>query len=100
MNPTSGSNRTVVEPPPLPVPGTDRGRRTRDRLFDAAEHVFHEVGYEHASVTTITQRAEVSQGSFYTWFPSKHALFVELVTRFAGELRREIAIAVAEAPQT
>src|SRR4051794_21749735 len=100
MDQTSGSNRTAVEPTELPLPGTDRGRKTRDRLFEAAEHVFHEVGYEHASVTAITQRADVSQGSFYTWFPSKHALFVELIKRFADELRREIAMAAADAPQT
>jgi AcrR family transcriptional regulator len=84
----------------LPEPGTERGRKTRDRLFDAAEHIFHEVGFESASVTTITQRAEVAQGSFYTYFPSKHALFVELIMRFSEQLRRAIAIATANGSQT
>jgi AcrR family transcriptional regulator len=80
----------------LPVPGTPRGERTRTALLDAAEGVFGEVGYERASITAITQRAGVAQGTFYKWFPSKHAIFVELVIDFGARVRRHLAAALSD----
>lgn len=77
----------------LPVPETPRGRRTRTRLFEAAESVFGDVGYERASISAITQAADVAQGTFYKYFPSKHAIFVELVTEFAVRVRHALALA-------
>jgi AcrR family transcriptional regulator len=75
----------------LPVPETDRGRRTRASLLGAAETVFGDLGYEKASITAITQSANVAQGTFYKYFPSKHAIFVELVTDFAVRVRHTLA---------
>ena len=80
----------------LPVPGTARGIRTRARLLAAAEDVFGEHGYERASVTAITQAADVAQGTFYVYFPSKHAIFVELVKDFAVRVRHALAASAAE----
>lgn len=79
----------------LPVPGTPRGVQTRGRILAAAEEVFGSAGYDKASIVAITQQAGVAQGSFYTYFPSKHAVFVELIKDFAVRLRREIAVAVS-----
>jgi AcrR family transcriptional regulator len=79
----------------LPVPGTRRGQETRRRILVAAEEVFGAAGYDKASIVAITQQAGVAQGSFYTYFPSKHAVFVELIKDFAVRLRRELAVAVA-----
>jgi AcrR family transcriptional regulator len=84
----------------LPTPGTDRGRATRSRLLDAAEVVFYESGYDQASIVAITQRAGIAMGSFYTYFPSKHVIFVELVKRFSVDVRRSLAIASSRATQT
>jgi AcrR family transcriptional regulator len=84
----------------LPEPETDRGRATRDRLLDAAELVFFDAGYDQATITAITHGAGVAQGSFYTYFPSKHAAFVELIQRFARDLRRTVAIASSRGAQT
>lgn len=75
----------------LPVPGTDRGQRTRQRILAAAEDVFGEMGYEPASITAITQAAGVAQGTFYVYFPSKHAIFVELIKDFGARVRADIA---------
>lgn len=75
------------------MPETARGRRTRARLFDAAGAVFGDFGYEAASVTAITRRAGVAQGTFYKYFPSKHAIFVELVAEWAIEMRKHLAAA-------
>jgi AcrR family transcriptional regulator len=84
----------------LPVPGTARGQRTRQRLLSAAEDVFGSMGYDRASITAITQAAGVAQGTFYVYFPSKHAVFVELIKDFAARVRAVVAAAttpVAEA---
>jgi AcrR family transcriptional regulator len=75
----------------LPVPGTARGHRTRERILAAAEDVFGQLGYEPASITAITQAAGVAQGTFYVYFPSKHAIFVELIKDFGVRVRAAIA---------
>ncbi|HEY6799250.1 MAG TPA: helix-turn-helix domain-containing protein, partial [Agromyces sp.] len=52
-------------------PRTARGVETRRRLLAAAERVFADHGYHEASVSRITDRAGVGQGTFYLYFDSK-----------------------------
>jgi AcrR family transcriptional regulator len=78
------------------LPATARGRRTRERLLNAAEAVFGERGYHEASIVDITQRAKVALGTFYVYFPDKKAAFEELVRTLNRRLRAEIRAAVAE----
>ncbi len=54
-------------------------QRTRAALLQAAAQVVGEVGYTGASVTAITSRAAVGQGTFYNYFESRSALFDELL---------------------
>jgi AcrR family transcriptional regulator len=68
----SGANHALM-------PVTPRGEATRRRILDAAEAVFGEKGYHAASVTEITQRAQVAQGTFYLYFHSKREIFLQLV---------------------
>src|SRR6185436_8396474 len=70
------------------------GRRTRQKLLEAAEAVFGERGYEHASVSEITQRAGVAQGTFYVYFPDKLTVFIHLVDDLGRRLRDEIRGAI------
>lgn len=76
------------------APPTARGRATRQALLDAAESVFGEVAFERASVSEITRRAGVAQGTFYVYFPDKKAAFAELVRHLNQSLRETIARAV------
>lgn len=69
------------------APALTKGERTRLRLLEAAERVFGEKGYHEASVTDITREAEVANGTFYVYFPSKADLFVELVRTRGHEMR-------------
>lgn len=78
-----------------PPPQTARGRKTRQELLQAAEAVFGERGYDQASISEITQRAGVAQGTFYVYFPDKKAAFVELVEDLGKRLRTELAKAIA-----
>ncbi len=79
---------------PVHDPPTRKGRRTRQRLLDAAEQVFGDVGYERAAIADITRQAGVALGTFYVYFPSKLAIFRELVNELGHGLRRRLAEAV------
>lgn len=67
----------IAEQPPL----TERGARTRARILAAAREVFEERGYPDTRVAHITRHARVAYGSFYTYFPSKEAVFLEVADR-------------------
>lgn len=73
---------------------TEKGEATRARLLEAAEAVFGEVGYDQASVSEITRRAGVANGTFYLYFPTKQAIFSELVRQIGRNVRRAIQHAV------
>lgn len=69
--------------PPL----TRKGEATRKRILDAATNEIGANGYHVASVSSITNKAGVGQGTFYLYFKSKDDLLTELVTKFSNELR-------------
>jgi AcrR family transcriptional regulator len=73
---------------------TVRGQRTRQELLDAAELVFGERGFEHASIAEITRRAGVALGTFYVYFPHKEAIFIELVDELGDRLRQALAAGI------
>jgi AcrR family transcriptional regulator len=72
-----------------PEPVTERGRRTRASLIEAARRVFAEHSYADATIADITTAAEVAHGTFYTYFESKRDLFVEVVESLVTEIRAE-----------
>lgn len=82
----------------LPRPATSRGEATRQKLLEAAEHEFGEKGFHAASVSSITRRAGVGQGTFYLYFPTKEDAMRELVRYMGHALRRSLAEAIADAP--
>jgi len=80
------------------TPKTARGKRTRDKLLQAAEIEFGDKGFHAAAISGITQRAGVALGSFYTYFESKEEIFQALVSYMSHRTRRWIAERVAGAP--
>ncbi len=58
---------------------------TRDRIVAAAYACFMENGYEQTSVRMILEKAGVTTGSFYHFFPSKESLFEAVIDRFLTE---------------
>lgn len=79
------------------VPVTARGEATKRRILDAAEAVFGELGYYEASVSEITRRAGVAQGTFYIYYHSKREIFEELVSDLGERLRAATRLAIAGA---
>ncbi|MCY1280163.1 pyrimidine utilization regulatory protein R [compost metagenome] len=53
--------------------------QTRERLLAAAEVVFSRLGYGGASIELVASEAGYSKGAVYSNFPSKDALFLELL---------------------
>lgn len=56
----------------------------REEIGDAALERFHTRGYSAAGVKDITDAAGVPKGSFYNHFPSKEAMAVEALHRYAA----------------
>ena len=66
-------------------------RETRQRLLDAAEQVFGELGFHDASIVKITEAAGVGQGTFYLYFASKQEVFDELVRELSRRIRHTMS---------
>ena len=66
-----------------------RGATSRAAIFGAALDLFQERGYEATTMRAIAQRAGVSLGSSYHYFPSKEHLVLEFY-RHTHELHREV----------
>ena len=89
MNQLSGNDKT---------PKTARGKKTRDKLLQAAEIEFGDKGFHSAAISGITYRAGVALGTFYTYYESKEEIFHDLVTYMSHRTRRWIGERVAGAP--
>ena len=87
----SGLSATAADEGAGKVPRTDRGRRTQRALLDAAAAEFGEKGFHDSSIVSITARAGVALGTFYTYFDSKEALFRALVGDISDQVRASVA---------
>ncbi|MGQ0697351.1 MAG: TetR/AcrR family transcriptional regulator [Panacagrimonas sp.] len=79
------------------MPVTPRGEATRRKLIVAAEEEFGSKGFHLASVSSITGRAGVGQGTFYLYFHAKEEIFVTLVREIGRNLRRVVRAAATGA---
>lgn len=66
---------------PRRKPRQVRAELTRERILTAAAHVFAEYGYAAGTTNRIAERARISIGSLYQYFPNKDAILAELVVR-------------------
>lgn len=74
-----------------------RSLATRERIFDAAEQLFAERGFEGASIRDIARAAEVQGALVNHHGGSKEMLFATVVARRADELARIRQEALAQA---
>ncbi|MBK0870029.1 TetR family transcriptional regulator [Saccharopolyspora sp. HNM0986] len=86
---TSGERRLRPRKQPRQV----RAELTRRRILAAAAHVFAEHGYAAGTTNRIAERARISIGSLYQYYPNKDAILAELMSRHlddgAAALRRQ-----------
>jgi TetR/AcrR family transcriptional regulator, fatty acid metabolism regulator protein len=79
---------------PKPDP-TEQSRSRRERILDAAFHAFSTRGYRDTAVDDIAGAAETSKGGIYFHFPTKEAIFRELMDTTADKLVGRVERAVA-----
>lgn len=77
-----------------PTANDERARRRRERILDAAFHVFSRTGYRDAVVDDIAREADTSKGGIYFHFPTKESIFVELLDSTADRLIAKVVRAV------
>lgn len=66
---------------PRKAPRQKRAQATVDAILDAAAELLVDNGYDKTSTNKIAQRAGVSVGSLYQYFPNKEAITLALVER-------------------
>jgi AcrR family transcriptional regulator len=74
----------------------DRSRATVDALVEATARILVREGFDKASTNHIAERAGVSVGSLYQYFPSKEALVVAVIERHHQEIMQVVRRALAE----
>ena len=74
---------------------SERSRTRREQILDAAFHAFATRGYRDTAVDDIAGAAETSKGGIYFHFPTKEAIFRELMRTTADKLVGRVERAVA-----
>ncbi|CAN5471831.1 TetR/AcrR family transcriptional regulator [soil metagenome] len=73
----------------------EQSRTRRERILDAAFHTFATRGYRDTAVDDIAGASETSKGGIYFHFPTKDAIFRELMQTTADKLVARVERAVA-----
>jgi AcrR family transcriptional regulator len=80
---------------PRKRPSQDRSRATVDALLEATARILVRESFDRASTNRIAEKAGVSIGSLYQYFPSKEALVAAVIDRHKQELMRLVREALA-----
>lgn len=76
----------------------ERTRKRRERILDAAFHVFSRAGFRDAAVDDIAREAETSKGGIYFHFPTKESILLELMSSTADRLVSKVQAVVESVP--
>jgi AcrR family transcriptional regulator len=79
-----------VNPKPPRTPTTGQGAEIVESILVAAELVLEETGLERFTTNRVAERAGVSVGSLYQYFPNKQAVLAELARRIERRSRAAI----------
>ena len=71
---------------PRKLPQQDRSKFTVDAILTATAHILTEEGYDKASTNRIAERAGISIGSLYQYFPHKASLIAALRDRHVSSM--------------
>jgi len=73
-----------------------RSEKTHARILETARSLFAKNGYEATGVAEMCAAAKISKGAFYHHFPSKHAVFMELLQGWLDGLDAMMQVARQE----
>lgn len=78
---------------PRKTPRQSRSAATVDAIFEGTIQVLRSQGARRLTTTRVAERAGVSVGTMYQYFPNKQALLCAVIARYLGD----VAIAVEDA---
>jgi AcrR family transcriptional regulator len=78
-------------------PTQQRSHERLERILSVAKELIAHNGSDALKMSEIAQRAEISIGSLYQYFPDKRAILRTLAQQYTAESRRCIEEALAEA---
>lgn len=82
-------------PQPRRIPRQSRSRALVDAILEATARVLTERGYAGTNTNLVAERAGVSVGSVYQYFPNKDSLLTALHERHAMEMQAAVDTALA-----
>ncbi len=71
---------------PRKLPQQDRSRVTVEAILEATAHILTVDGYDKANTNRIAERAGISIGSLYQYFPNKESLLTALMEQHSREM--------------
>ncbi|HXR16016.1 MAG TPA: TetR/AcrR family transcriptional regulator [Terriglobales bacterium] len=74
-----------------------KSEETRERILKAALTLFHERGFEAATMRDVAEEADVATGAAYYYFPSKEAIILDFYRRSSMEMQPKIEAALKRA---
>jgi AcrR family transcriptional regulator len=75
---------------PRKLPQQDRSRLMVEAILEATTHILTEEGYDKANTNRIAERAGISIGSLYQYFPNKESLIAALIEQHSDEIAQLI----------
>ncbi|GAA3542365.1 TetR family transcriptional regulator [Aeromicrobium flavum] len=77
-------------------PRQQRSRDMVDRIVDAARDVLVADGYDRLTTNRVADRAGVSPGSLYQYFPDKASIVEEVTARYVDRLAEDVVAALVD----
>jgi AcrR family transcriptional regulator len=85
---------------PRKQPNQDRAKETVETIFQATAHILEKEGFEKTSTNKIAEKAGISIGSLYQYFPSKESILGKMIDTFIEkEIRMLEKTLLADKPQ-
>ena len=88
----------MIAKSPRGRPVAASGAETAERIRQAAMKLFHDNGFVASTVREIAEACDLTPGAIYNHFGSKHEILYSIVKWSHEELEREVADAIAAAP--
>ncbi len=73
-----------------------RSEETRSRILKAASRLFAEKGFDSTGVAEICVESDVSKGALYHHFPSKQAIFIQLLQEWLAGIDQGLTTALSD----
>ena len=75
---------------PRKYPSQSRSKVTVDSIIEAASEILIKFGHEKSTTHRIAERAGVSVGTLYQYFPNKKSIFTELQRHYMDKLYKHL----------